>query len=239
MFIQLVIPAFFAGLLTFLAPCTLPLVPGFLAFMGNGKNRLWNTLWYVLGFSLVFIVLGTLFSVVGTSLADYRYWLGRMGGVIIVFFGLFLLGFSRAPLMQWLNTDKLIHVQTILQPGRPISSFVFGVTFAFGWTPCVGPILGSILLLAATSTTILQGTVLLGVFSLGLAVPFFLLAAGMDSVQVRLKKVYRFLPVIQKIGGVFLIGMGLLLALDKMNLWIGYVYRVLSVLHYDQLVQYL
>lgn len=245
-FTAFIIPSFFAGVLTFLAPCTLPLVPGFIAFMSGGVDQkqnkprlLWNTLWYIVGFSSIFILFGTVFSVAGSYFIEYRYWLGRIGGVLIIFFGLFLVGFSRLPFMRWMNAEKSIHLQRILHPGKPLSSFLFGATFAFGWTPCVGPILGSVLLLASTSTTIVQGAFLLAVFSFGLAVPFFLVALGLGSLQTKIKKLYTFLPRIQQIGGVLLIGIGILLVFDKMNAWIGYAFKILSFIHYDTLLEYL
>ena len=190
----LIIPTFIAGLITFLAPCTLPLVPGYLGFISGvslkdlrdpekaKKARLKifiNGLLYVIGFSAVFIVLGSLFGLGGQALAKYRVLFAQIGGVFVIFFGLFMLGvLHKVPGLGFLSGEKQFKAARHLQPGNPVSSLIFGATFAFGWTPCVGPILGSVLLLASASATVGQGAFLLFVFSLGLAVPFLLIALG-------------------------------------------------------------
>ena len=188
---QLIIPAFIAGLFTFLAPCTFPLVPGYLGFISGTSaadlrdpNRLhavrWkiflNGLLYVVGFSAVFILLGSLFGLGGAALVRYRIWLSRIGGVFVIFFGLYMMNLLRLPFLKFLNTDTHIRATQWIRPGNPVSSFLFGATFAFGWTPCLGPILGSVLFLASTSGTVGQGAFLLAIFSLGLAVPFLIIS---------------------------------------------------------------
>jgi cytochrome c-type biogenesis protein len=186
---SLIIPAFIAGILTFLAPCTFPLVPGYLGFISgvsaqdlqdplkskSARRKIFlNGLLFVVGFSFIFILLGSLFGLGGSALAQYRIWLSRIGGIFVILFGLFMIGVLRLP---FLNVEKNIGAIMALKPGNPASSLIFGATFAFGWTPCVGPILGSILTLAAASATVSQGAFLLSVFSLGLAVPFLIIAA--------------------------------------------------------------
>ena len=246
---SLIVPAFIAGLLTFLAPCTLPLVPGYLSFISGvsladlkdpdkvRQARLkifYNGLLYVVGFSLVFILLGTLFGLGGAALIKHRLWLSRIGGAFVVFFGLYMLGLFRLPF--FLLVERHVISESWVRPGKPLSSLVFGTAFAFGWTPCVGPILGTILLLASTSATIGTGAFLLAIFSLGLAIPFLLIAAGVGSAGQWLAKVSRYLNVI---GGLFLIFLGMLLLTDKFSFWLSYAYQFFEFLDYDKLLDYL
>lgn len=248
--LSLIIPAFIAGILTFLAPCTLPLVPGYLSFISGvsgadlqdpnlakraRRKIFYNGLLYVIGFSAVFIILGSLFGLGGAALVKYRIWLSRVGGIFVIFFGLYMLGILKLPFFQFLDAEKHIGGRW-LKPGRPGSSFLFGSAFAFGWTPCVGPVLGSILLLASASATVASGAVLLAVFSLGLAVPFLLIAAGIGSVGGFFGKVSKYLNVI---GGLFLIFLGYLLVTNQFAVWLSYAYRIFDFIDYDKLLDYL
>lgn len=241
----LFIPAFVAGVLTFLAPCTLPLVPAYLAFISGVtpkefasisdsavlRRRVFlNGVLYVLGFSVVFVLLGVLFGLGGAALIQYRLILNQVGGVLIILFGLFLLGLSQVRWLQFLNTEKRFHIVHVLHPGKPLSSFLFGAIFSLGWTPCIGPILGSILLLASSSATVLQGAVLLAVFSVGLALPFLLLAASIGSALHSVEMLRRLLPWISKIGGVFLIIVGLLLLFHRQALLFVPVYSFFEMI---------
>jgi len=238
--VSLIIPAFVAGLLTFFAPCTFPLVPAYLAFIGRGhKQAIWSALMYVLGFSAIFILFGTAFALGGSILFMYRWLLARIGGGIIIFFGLFLLGISRWPGLRWLNFDYKLKIPTWLHPGNPFSAFLLGVTFALGWTPCIGPILGSILVLAARTATVGQGAALLAVFSLGLAIPFLVIALMIDSAKVIVKKFQPVVPIISTVGGVLLVLFGILLLTNHLELWNQQVYHWLSFIHYDALLNYL
>lgn len=248
---SLIIPSFIAGVLTFLAPCTLPLVPGYLGFISGVslddlrdpmkaprvRRRIFlNGLLYVLGFSLVFIILGSLVGFAGALLGQYRLWLTRIGGLLVIFFGLYMMHIIKLPAF---GAEKHFLPVRFLKPGHPASSFLFGVAFAAGWTPCVGPVLGSILALAATSTTIAQGAFLLTIFSLGLAVPFLVIAAGIGSIAPRLPKLERYLNGVSVTGGAFLIFIGVLLLTNRLAVWIGYAYQWLGFLNYDQLLEYL
>jgi len=248
---SLIIPAFIAGILTFLAPCTLPLVPGYLGFIsGVSTNDLQdptkaklarrkiflNGVLYVIGFSLVFIILGSLFGLGGAALFKYRIWLSRIGGVFVIFFGLFMMGILKLP---FLNVEKHVGSIKALKPGNPVSSLIFGAAFAFGWTPCVGPILGSILTLAASTATIGQGAFLLAVFSLGLAVPFLIIAATIGSASSYLSKLNKYLNIISFIGGVFLVFLGILLLTNKLGVWIAYFYQWFNFINYESLLDYL
>lgn len=249
---SLIIPAFFAGILTFLAPCTLPLVPGYLGFISGSsvedlgdpeksKKARWkiflNGVFFMLGFSAVFVLLGTLVGFIGaTLLAPYRVWLGRIGGVFVIIFGLFMLNVLKIP---FLMREKQIQVPSFFKRGKSTNSFILGSAFAFGWTPCVGPILGSVLLLASTSATALQGGLLLAVFSAGLAVPFLLIAVGIGSASRYIQNISKYLNVVSIIGGVFLIFLGTLLVTGNIGLLISYGYQIFQFVHYERLLDYL
>lgn len=249
--LSLILPAFIAGILTFLAPCTLPLVPGYLGFISGtsledlknpAKARrarlsiFLNGLFFIIGFSLVFIVLGTLAGFAGQALIPYRIWLGRIGGIFVIIFGLFMLNILKLP---FLAREKQIRVPNVFQRGKPINSLILGSAFGFGWTPCVGPILGSILLLASTSATALQGAFMLTVFSAGLAVPFLVIALGIGSASRYIEKFSKVLNAISVIGGLFLILLGILLLTDNIALLISWGYRLFNFINYDALLDYL
>lgn len=250
--LPIIIGAFLAGMLTFLAPCTLPLVPGYLGFISGAsaedlknpetaaqaKRKIFiNGLFYVIGFSAVFVVFGTLAGLAGQALAPYRVWLARIGGVFVILFGLFTLNVLKIPFLQ--AERHIIKTPAFLRRGAPGSSFALGSAFAFGWTPCVGPILGSILLLASTSNTAFQGAFLLTVFSAGLAVPFLLVAWGVGAATRYISRFSKYLSAVSIIGGLFLIGLGLLLLFNKTSLLISYGYRFFDFINYDRLLDYL
>lgn len=248
---SLIIPAFIAGILTFLAPCTLPLVPAYLGFISgvsakdlqdpliakSAKRKIFlNGLFFILGFSLIFIILGTIAGFFGQLLFRYRIWLSRIGGIFVIFFGLFMLNVVKIP---FLSKEMQIKTPTLFQRGNTMNAFVLGATFGLGWTPCVGPILGSILTLAAASTTAFQGAFLLSVFSLGLAVPFLVIAAGFGSASAHIAKFGKYLSIISFIGGIFLIFLGILLLTNKLGVWIAYFYQWFNFINYDRLLDYL
>lgn len=245
-----VISSFVAGLLTFLAPCTLPLIPAYLGFIGGVslpdiqnsehakalKRKIFlNGLLFVVGFTGVFMILGTVFGIVGKVLFEYRMWLGRIGGIFIIIFGLYMMRAIRIP---WFNTEKRIHLHA-LRPGRPLSSLLFGMTFAFGWTPCIGPVLGTALTLAASSATAGTGALLLFMFSLGLATPFLLVAYGAGVSTKYIRALGKYLNIISVIGGVFLICIGLLLLTDNLGVWVSWFYRVFGRMYFDNFLDYL
>jgi|SRR3989344_2939594 len=249
--LSLIFPAFFAGLITFLAPCTLPLVPGYLGFISGvsgveltdpekakkAKGKIFlNGLFYVIGFSAVFILLGSLLGLGGQALGQYRIWLSRIGGVFVIIFGFYMLGILK---LSFLGANKTFNVSKIIRPGNPASSFIFGSAFAFGWTPCVGPVLGAILTLAASSATVFNGAFLLAIFSAGLAVPFLFIALMIERASRGIERISKYLKAISIVGGIFLILLGILLATDMFSLWLTYAYKIFNFFNYEAILKYL
>lgn len=250
---ELLVSAFVAGFLTILAPCTLPLVPAYLSFISGVsladlkdplaapriRRRIFlNGLLYVLGFSLVWIALGSLLGLGGTLLVQYRPIVARLGGIVVLLFGLSMLKILRLPALAGARGRRL-PVLGALRPGHPVSSLLFGSAFALGWTPCVGPVLGAILTLAAVKATVLQGTILLAVFSAGLAVPFLLLAGGIGSGSRVIARFAPHLRWVERLGGMLLLFLGALLLTDNFGAWIATAYRWLGFVNYDRLLDYL
>jgi len=230
-----ILSAFVAGIITFLAPCTLPLVPGYLSFISGSsiadlqnpekakKVRMkifFNGLLYVIGFSAVFILFGSLFGLGGSVLFQYRDLLIKLGGAFVILFGIFLLApsitgvtggrinLTQLPILRWFSADRKVHFGDKLTPGKPMSSLIFGGSFALGWSPCVGPILGVILTLSAASASVGQGIFLLFVFSAGLAIPFLLTALAIGWASTHFAKITKYLNWVSLIGGIFLILLG-------------------------------
>lgn len=216
-----------AGALSFLSPCVLPIFPAFLSFVtgvsfedlhsgaarGTRRAVLINSVLFILGFSLVFITLGASFSLVGQALYDSQAFIRRVGGVLVILFGLHLAGWLRLPFLmrEW-------RAELSKRPAGYLGAFLVGVTFAAGWTPCVGPILGSILSLAATSKSAGAGIVLLAAYSAGLAIPFLLSALALDRFLSLFGRFKRLLPVVSTVGGIFLILVGALLVTNYFTL---------------------
>jgi cytochrome c-type biogenesis protein len=141
--------------------------------------------------------------------------------------------------VPFLSKEIQIKTPTLFQKGNPINSFILGTTFGLGWTPCIGPVLGSLLTLATAATTAVQGAFLLGVFSFGLAIPFLVIAVGFGSAVMQIAKLGKILNVIAVIGGLFLIFLGLLLLTNKLGLWVAYFYQFFDFINYDRLLDYL
>jgi cytochrome c-type biogenesis protein len=222
--------AIFAGLLSFVSPCVLPLVPIYIAhlagnsFSANGEVvqvrsfTLYHALAFVLGFSVVFILLGASVGLVGYLFRDQIGVLTRVAGVVLVVFGLQFAGILKIP---WLERSYVFNVDN-----RGVRSFshsaIVGAAFSVGWTPCIGPILGSILTLAATSATVGQGAYLLVFYSLGLGVPFLIVGAALGSATIALKRLYRFMPAITRAGGLMIVAMGVVIFLDRFTMFNRY-----------------
>lgn len=213
--------AFVAGLLMFLAPCTLPILPGYLGFIsglthaemadptpGNGvRRRLFKHAFaFVLGFTGVFVSFGLLAGYAGSLLTPVRSTLTIVGGAIIFLFGLFLIGVFRIPILV---KERRITLPAVLRKGTPVASFLLGASFAFGWTPCIGPILGTVLFFAGNSETVTAGALLLLVFSIGYALPFMLLALAVERVGEYITRITPFLRALSFVGGVVLLIIGL------------------------------
>ncbi len=221
--------ALMAGVLSFLSPCVLPLVPSYLSFVTgmsledlqegvDRKATLLHSLLFVAGFSIIFITLGASASFLGSFLRYYEVWIARIGGVVIIILGLHLTGVFRiAPLMR----ERRIHVTD--RPAGYIGTVGVGAAFGAGWTPCIGPVLGAILTLAGTQDTVWAGVGLLSVYSLGLAIPFLISALALDWFLGVFSRFRRFLPVVEKVSGVMLIIVGLLLMTGALTILSTYL----------------
>lgn len=222
--------AFVAGLISFLSPCVLPLVPGYVSLIsGVGVEELksqeghlfrkvmLNSAAFIIGFSIVFITLGAISTEVGAFLAQYKSLLARVAGVVILIFGLHLTGIFQ---IKALLSDTRLHS---LKGGPSVwGAFVIGFAFAFGWTPCVGPILGAVLTLAAVQDTVWKGIFLLAVYSAGLAVPFLLTSLGIERFLKFYNRFKFHMHAVEVASGVLLIFLGGLLVLGRFTMISGY-----------------
>lgn len=208
-----VIAAFAAGMISFLSPCVLPLVPGYVSYIaGNAPTKsgraaviytLLLSLCFVLGFSSIFIALGAGAGALSRLLLIYRYEANIFGGVIVIIFGIFSTGLIKFP---FLNRDIRYH--GAIDGGRPIGALLLGMAFGFGWTPCIGPVLGAILTVSATSADPSTGIALLTIYSAGLGVPFVFSAVFADKFTGRLRRARRAGMVLNLVAGVVMITMG-------------------------------
>jgi cytochrome c-type biogenesis protein len=214
-----VVVAFTAGLFSFLSPCVLPLFPSYLSFVTGmsvsdlsagltsvaRRRVMLHAIAFVVGFSVIFVALGASVSAASAFLLDYRDWIRRVGGVLIVVFGLYIAGLLRIGIFA--RTQQL---QLREKPAGYVGSFIVGLTFAIGWTPCVGPILGAILSLAGTADTVQRGVGLLVAYSAGLGVPFLLSAAALGAFLKFFTRYRPFIPAVERLAGVILVVVGVL-----------------------------
>lgn len=213
--------AFSGGLLSFLSPCVLPMIPSYLSLlMGNyaqkkeDKNILLPALLFIGGFSLIFILLGISASFLGQLLLKNIVLLRKISGIVVIILGLHLTGIITIKSLyreKGLNISQDINIY--------LRALIMGIAMAFAWTPCVGPILSSILIYAGTSQTVFQGGLLLALYSLGFALPFLLTALFLDWLLPKFKKFNSYLPLIQKITGIFLIILGLLIYSNQLQIF--------------------
>lgn len=222
--------AFLGGLLSFLSPCVLPLVPSYLGFitgftleeMGNRRRlAMIHATLFVIGFSLVFILLGASATALGSALRFYKDAIMRVGGVLIVFFGLYCLGLIK---LGFLSQERRMHLDR--KPIGFLGSVLVGMAFGAGWSPCIGPILGGILSLAATEADLGRGVWLLVAYSAGLAVPFLVAAFAVESFLDWFQKFRRHLNLVQKVSGVLLVVVGLLIATGQFTRLAGYLQKL-------------
>ena len=211
--------AFSAGILSFLSPCVLPIVPPYLAYMGGvsvtdmegdtaaRKRAVIAAVFFVLGLSTVFLILGAGASALGRLLASYRPYMEVAAGVVVIIFGLHFIGLFRLKFL-----DREMRVEAGDQGGSAFGAYFLGLAFAFGWTPCLGPILSAILSLAGSQADVGKGVVLLGTYALGLGVPFLLVAAFFPQMKRPMAWMKRNMGVIEKTSGVLLIVVGLAMA---------------------------
>lgn len=221
--------ALWAGLISFLSPCVLPLFPSYLSFISglsledfqdSKKNRkviILNSIFFITGFSLVFISLGASFSFLGSFLLTYQEILKKIGGLLIIFFGLYISGLLK---IKFLMQHRQFHIKQ--KRFSYLGSVLVGVSFGVGWSPCVGPILGSILILASVSESIKTGIVLLIAYSFGLAIPFFLGSLAIDAFFNFFKVFKRYLNIVHIVSGIILIIVGILLFTDYITILNSY-----------------
>ncbi len=219
--------AFLAGLLSFFSPCVLPLIPAYFTFItgysleelteGNieiRKKVILSTISYVLGFSVVFILKGGSASYLGGFIYKYKNLIRIIGGVLIIILGIHLTGVFR---IRSLEFEKRIQIQK--KPIHFLGTFIIGMAFGAGWSPCIGPLLGSILIVAGSQETVGQGMVLLGTYSAGLALPFVIISVFINFLLVFMKRASRVLKYVNVVAGILLLLVGLVLVTDKLYLF--------------------
>ncbi len=229
--LPLPIAAFVAGLASFLSPCVLPLVPGYVSLISGasvdelekGDSRLLKTvllhsLMFILGFTVVFVALGAAATSVGQLMLQYRKQLTWVAGAAVIIFGLHLTGIFK---IKAFYSDKRLHQ---IKGGKsPVGAFLVGFAFAFGWTPCIGPILSGILVMAASSDKVMKGVFLLFIYSLGLAVPFMITSLGIDRFLAFYSRFRRHLHKVEVVSGVLLIALGVLILTRQFTILSSYL----------------
>lgn len=219
--------AFAAGVVSFLSPCVLPLVPAYVSYVAgeslhgarpqpDAQARISSvvlSLFFVTGFSAVFIALGASASAMGGLLLQYRYEANIVGGVIVMLFGLAMLGLAQR--ISWVSRDIRFHPR--IRGGRPAGALVLGLSFGFGWTPCIGPVLGAILTVSAAQSSVSGGVALLSAYALGLGVPFLLTALFAGAAVRKLKALRRLGRGLQIAAGAIMIAMGLAMVTGRLT----------------------
>jgi cytochrome c-type biogenesis protein len=224
--------AFLAGLLSFVSPCVLPLVPSYITYITGlsldqltdagerhrvRKTIILNALLFIAGFAGVFIAFGASASLLGQFLTDYQDLVRKIGGVLIVVFGLYLMGIVK---LRLLMRERRFHFHS--RPAGYVGSVLIGAAFAAGWTPCVGPVLGAVLMYAGTTETIMDGVTLLAYYSLGLGLPLFSVALGVNRFLLYFKQARAYLGTISVVNGMVLVGFGLVLLANALPFLTAY-----------------
>jgi cytochrome c-type biogenesis protein len=226
------VTSFVAGFLSFVSPCVLPLIPGYISFISgltleemqgasvstSRQHVLVASIAFVLGFTVVFVALGATATAVGRFLFDQAPILEKVAGTLLIVLGLHMMGVFRIRLLE---SDKRIHTQQ--KPAGPIGAFVVGLAFAFAWTPCIGPILGGILAMASSRESVGEGMQMLGVYSLGLGVPFLLTSVAINQFFAAAAAIRRHYRTIEIVSGVLLIAVGLLIFFDQFTVIARYL----------------
>ena len=222
--------AFTAGILSFLSPCVLPLIPAYFTFITgfsleeltenrNSETRkkvFLSTVSFVSGFSLIFILMGASASYLGSLMFNYRGLIRIIGGILIILMGVHLTGIIRIP---GLDVEKRINMER--KPLHFLGIVIIGMAFGAGWSPCIGPLLGSILIIAGSQETVWQGIVLLAIYSSGLALPFIIMSVFIHLLLIVIKKASRVLQYVNAAAGILLIIVGLILVTNKLYVLIG------------------
>lgn len=221
--------AFSAGVLSFLSPCVLPMVPAYISYLTGSSIKelqeekpklltLYKAIGFIIGFSIIFILMGVSVSAVGKVFILHKELFRKIGGILIIIFGIHTMGIIKIGFLyhekKFFKADKI---------NGTFSSILLGIAFAAGWTPCIGPILSSILIYASSTESLGKGTLLLAIYSLGMAVPFLFTALAISSSIKYLRKIAKYLPVISIVSGTLLIVMGILIYTNKLALISQYV----------------
>jgi cytochrome c-type biogenesis protein len=229
-----IVGALVGGFVSFASPCVLPLVPGYVSYISGlsleeiaaqeGRRRipprvLLNALGFILGFSAVFVAMGAVATSMGQLLVSYRPVLGRVAGVIVILFGLHLIGVLKLGFLYRIRGFQKLPART----GLFGSSFVLGAAISFGWLPCIGPVLATILTMAAAQETVREGVGLLCLYSLGLGIPFFLSALAIPVFLSGMKRFRHHVRTVEVVAGSILLILGLLLAADRMTMILSYL----------------
>lgn len=243
--------AFAGGILSFISPCILPIIPSFMFFIsgtsagamqneGEGdtqeataadvqmaksrarRQTILSALCFILGFSLVFVALGAGATYLGSFLRDHQDLLRKIGGVVIILLGLHMSGLLE---IRALLYEKRMHFKA--RPPGYLGALLIGIAFALGWTPCIGPILGAILAVASTKAQVSEGMLLLSAYSLGLAIPFFITALLMDKIFVHFRKIQKYMPKISLASGIFLMVVGVMIFTNALQSVSNYLFEVL------------
>jgi cytochrome c-type biogenesis protein len=226
--------AFAAGFLSFVSPCVLPLIPGYISFVsgasmdemrGGGGAAVtsraqifFTSLAFVIGFSIVFIALGASATAVGKFMFARLPLLSKIAGVILIIFGLHTMGVFR---LAFLDAEKRVHTQR--KPAGPLGAMLVGVAFAFGWTPCIGPILGGILAIAGSKNSVSEGVTLLAVYSLGLGIPFLITSLAINQFFAATKRIRKYYHAIEVTSGALIVAIGVLILTGQLTIITRYL----------------